>query len=185
MKDLLSFNLRLNLFEAHRIMSESKEIAQETERDLLQDVANISGKPGLFRILKPGRSGVIIESLDSKREKSMAAASAKVSILKDVSVYIDDEEEESIPLADVFLKIRETQGTELKFDPKKASELELRDAFEVALPNYHKLRVYTSDIKKIFSWYSILSEQLPEFFENQSAEAEEAEKEPKKKSSKK
>src|SRR5690606_2045196 len=108
----------------------------ETEKDFLQDIANISGKPGLFRIVKPGRSGVIIETLDDKRERSMAAASAKVSILKDVSVYVEDEENESIPLKDVFLKIRETSGGELSFDPKKVIEPELRDQFEGVLPNY-------------------------------------------------
>ncbi len=152
-------------------MSESKENIKET--GFLQDVANISGKPGLFRILKPGRSGVIIESLDARRERSMAAASAKVSILKDVSVYIDDEESESIPLADLFLKIREVLGSELPFDVKKASDAEVRDQFELVLPNYHRSRVYTSDMKKVFAWYTILSEQLPEFFEAQAASDEE------------
>jgi hypothetical protein len=166
-------------------MSDSKEIVQDAEKDFLQDVANISGKPGLFRILKPGRSGVIIESLDSKREKSMAAASSKVSILKDVSVYVEDDEQESIPLGDVFLKIRDVLGAELNFDTKKASEEELRDSFEQVLPNYHKMRVYTSDIKKIFSWYLILSEQLPEFFEKPVAEEVVEEKAPKKKSTSK
>lgn len=166
-------------------MSDSKEIVQDIEKDLLQDLANISGKPGLFRILKPGRSGVIIESLDSKREKSMAAASSKVSILKDVSVYVEDDEQESVPLGDVFLKIRETLGKELSFDAKKASEEELRDSFEVVLPNYHRLRVYASDIKKIFSWYVILSEQLPEFFDSQAVEEVVEEAAPKKKSASK
>lgn len=127
---------------------------------------------------------MIIESLDSKREKSMAAASAKVSILKDVSVYVEDDEQESVPLGEVFGKIRETLGAELQFDPKKASESDLRDNFEVVLPTYHRLKVYASDIKKIFSWYSILSEQLPEFFEKP-VESAESEAEPEKASAEK
>jgi len=156
-------------------MSETKDKVTEIEKDHLQDIANISGKPGLYRILKPGRTGIIIETLDAKREKTMAAASAKVSILKDVSVYIEDEEAESIPLKDVFLKIREKLGKDLSFDPRKLIEPELRDQFEEVLPNFHKERVYTSDIRKIFAWYQILSEQVPELFE-QSASAEEEEK---------
>lgn len=150
-------------------MSESKENVQEKEKDFLQDIANISGKPGLFRILKPGRSGVIIETLDDKRERSMASASAKVSILKDVSVYVEDDNLESVPLGDVFLKIREVLGDRLAFDPKKASDVDLRDSFESVLPSFHRTKVYASDIKKIFSWYAVLSEQLPEFFEKQPA----------------
>ena len=158
-------------------MSETKENVQEKEKDFLQDIANISGKPGLFRILKPGRSGVIIETLDDKRERSMASASAKVSILKDVSVYVEDDNQESVPLGDVFLKIREVLGEQLPFDPKKVSDVDLRDSFENVLPSFHRSKVYTSDIKKIFTWYAVLSEQLPEFFENQPAEGSASEKE--------
>jgi hypothetical protein len=155
-------------------MSVSKESTQETNNDSLQYIANISGRPGLFRILKPGRTGVIIETLDDKRERSMAAASSKVSILKDVSVYVEDEEEESIPLSSVFLKIREVFGADLAFDPKKSSDGELRDQFEAVLPTYHKSKVYASDIKKIFSWYLILSDRLPELFDPQNSEEAEA-----------
>ncbi len=158
-------------------MSESKENVQEKEKDFLQDIANISGKPGLFRILKPGRSGVIIETLDDKRERSMASASAKVSILKDVSVYVEDEDQESVPLADVFLKIREVLGEQLAFDPRKASDADLRDSFENVLPSFHRSKVYASDIKKIFAWYAVLSEQLPEFFEKQPSAGDAPEKE--------
>jgi hypothetical protein len=35
--------------------------------ELLKEVANISGKSGLYRILKPTRTGVIVESLDGKK----------------------------------------------------------------------------------------------------------------------
>lgn len=33
-----------------------------------KDIATVSGKPGLYKILKPSRSGVILESLDEKKE---------------------------------------------------------------------------------------------------------------------
>ena len=39
--------------------------------ELLKEVANISGKPGLYRIVKPTRTGVIVESLDQKKEKTV------------------------------------------------------------------------------------------------------------------
>ena len=56
--------------------------------ELLKEIANFSGKSGLYRILKPGRGGVIVESLDGKREKSMIGASARVSVLKDISIFM-------------------------------------------------------------------------------------------------
>ena len=39
--------------------------------ELLRDIAHISGKSGLYRILKPGRGGVIVETLDEKKQKEM------------------------------------------------------------------------------------------------------------------
>lgn len=32
-----------------------------------KDIATVAGKPGLYKVLKPSRSGVILESLDEKR----------------------------------------------------------------------------------------------------------------------
>jgi hypothetical protein len=40
------------------------EKVESTGMDLLKEIANVSGKGGLFRILKPSRAGVIVESLD-------------------------------------------------------------------------------------------------------------------------
>ena len=37
----------------------------------LRQIANIAGYSGLYRILKPSRAGVIVESLDNKKEKTM------------------------------------------------------------------------------------------------------------------
>ena len=34
-----------------------------------KDIATVAGKPGLFKVLKPSRSGVILESLDDKKAK--------------------------------------------------------------------------------------------------------------------
>ena len=138
--------------------------------DVLQDIANITGKPGLFRILKPGRAGVIIESLDAKREKSIASATAKVSVLKDVSVYVEDEEIESIPLSDIFLEIRAKHGETLAIDSKKASDKDLVEFLNGVLPNYDREKVYISDIRKIVSWYSILSANVPALFVQPAAE---------------
>lgn len=131
--------------------------------DLLKEVANISGKPGLFRVLKPGRSGVIVESLDGKREKQMIGANAQVSVLKDVSIFTDADED-STPLETVFLSIRSTYGEILEIDPKKASDKEYIEFLNSVLPAFDRSKVYVSDIKKIISWYSIISKYLPEVF---------------------
>jgi hypothetical protein len=145
------------------------EKVESTGMDLLKEIANVSGKGGLFRILKPSRAGVIVESLDEKREKTLIGPTARVSVLKDVSIFTDGEEE-SAPLADVFLKIREEHGEEVTLQPKTASDKELIEFLNKILPDFDRSKVYVSDIKKIISWYNLLSKYTPELFEGNVAE---------------
>lgn len=145
------------------------EKAESTGMDLLKEIANVSGKSGLFRILKPSRAGVIVESLDEKREKTLIGPTARVSVLKDVSIFTDGEEE-SIALADVFLKIREVHGEEIALPVKTSSDKELIEFLNEILPEFDRSKVYVSDIKKIITWYNLLSKYTPELFAVQQTE---------------
>jgi len=142
--------------------------------ELLQEVANISGKPGLYRIVKPGRAGVIVETLDAQKKKELIPVNAKVSVLKDISIYTE-QFDKSVPLADLFFKIRELFGNQVDLDVKSANSTELFDFMAKILPDFDRERVYSSDVKKIIQWYNILSVQLPALFdapsEDESSEA--------------
>ena len=146
---------------------------ETTGMDLLKEIANVSGKSGLFRILKPSRAGVIVEGLDEKREKTLIGPTARVSVLKDVSIFTDGEEE-SVPLSDVFLKIREVHGEAVELQVKSASDKELIEFLNKILPDFDRSKVYVSDIKKIITWYNLLSKYTPELFVEPVAEVEEA-----------
>ncbi|MBU1820155.1 MAG: DUF5606 domain-containing protein [Bacteroidetes bacterium] len=131
--------------------------------EILKEIANVSGKSGLYRILKPGRAGVIVESLDAKKEKSMIGATARVSVLKDVSIFTDGAQE-SVPISDVFMKIRSIHGEQVSLVPKEASDKDLIEFLDEVLPEFDRSRVYTSDIKKIITWYNTISAHFPEAF---------------------
>ena len=131
--------------------------------ELLRDIAHISGKSGLYRILKPGRGGVIVETLDEKKQKEMVSSNARVSVLKDISIYTEDQNK-SIPLGDILLKARELHGEKVEFDFKSASNNKIFDLFAEIMPEFDRQKVYPSDIKKIIGWYNILSTNLPEIF---------------------
>lgn len=136
--------------------------------ELLRDIAHISGKSGLYKILKPGRSGVIVETLDDKKQREMASANARVSVLKDISIYTEDHNK-SIPLSDIFLKIRELHGETVGEEYKNYSNNQLFDFFAAVTPDFDRQRVYASDIKKIITWYNVLSQYLPEIFTAEAA----------------
>ena len=50
----------------------------------LSEIATLAGKSGLFRVLKPTRTGVILESLDEKKTKIVAGTQHRVSVLEEI-----------------------------------------------------------------------------------------------------
>ncbi len=126
----------------------------------LKKIAAISGKPGLFKVVKPTRSGVIVESLDEKKRKLVVGATSRMSVLKEVSIYTTDEEG-SVPLAEVILKIYNEYKLDVGLD-SKASSGELMSFLKDIVPNYDEEKVYISDVKKLVSWYNIIVKNTPE-----------------------
>lgn len=127
------------------------------------DVASVSGKGGLFKILKPTRTGVILESLDEKKAKLVANATQRVSVLSDISIYTTDQEG-SVPLGDVFSKINKEFGNEPGVTSTSDPE-ELKSFIKHVIPNYDPSRVYVSDIKKVVNWYGSICKNAPELLE--------------------
>lgn len=130
-----------------------------------KEIAAISGKGGLFRITKPTRTGVIVESIDDKNNRMVASAANRISILKEISVYTTTSEG-SIPLENVLRTIYEEfqddPGVSGNSDPE-----ELKAFIKHVVPEYDPARVYVSDIKKIISWYNILFKYAPEVLQEQ------------------
>ncbi len=135
----------------------------------LKELAAISGMPGLYRLLKAARHGVLVETLDEKRARIMAPARNKVSLLSEISIYTTDYDV-NVPLDEAFGRIRAAYGEDFAVS-NKSSEAELTAFMEKALPEYDAERVYFSDIKKLAHWYGIVSKQVP-YTEAAAAEAE-------------
>jgi hypothetical protein len=129
----------------------------------LKEIATVSGRGGLFKLLKPTRSGVILESIDEQKNKLVAGPQYRVSLLKEISIYTTGKES-SVPLEDVLSRIFEKYGNKVPVQPKSTSE-ELSAFIEDVVPEYDRDRVYTSDIKKLITWYTILSTHAPGLFE--------------------
>ena len=129
----------------------------------LRDIAAVSGKGGLFKVLKPTRTGVILETLDSAKKKVIVGANARVSLLREISIYTTSAES-SVMLEKVFGAIRTKFGTKISVSAKDDGAVLESFLLEV-VPDYDKDRVYLSDIKKLVTWYSVVSEFAPELFE--------------------
>ena len=118
---------------------------------ILKDILSISGEPGLFRFIAQGKNAIIVEHLETKK-RSSAYSSAKVSSLEDIAIFTETED---MPLGKVFDLIHEKENGGPAID-SKADPAKLKIWFEGILPDYSKDKVYTSDIKKLASWYNIL-----------------------------
>ncbi|WP_201981716.1 DUF5606 family protein [Hymenobacter rubidus] len=124
----------------------------------LQELAAISGMPGLYRLVRAARHGVLVESLDEKATRTLAPARNKVSLLSEISIYTQDEDQ-NVPLTEVFERIHQQHGAAAPVTAK-SSEGELTDFLAGVIPDYDRDRVYLSDIKKLASWYNIVGKHL-------------------------
>lgn len=140
-----------------------------------KEIATVSGKPGLFKVLKPTRTGVILESMDEKKAKLVAGISHRVSILGDISIYTLTEEGAE-PLQQVMQKVEAEFEGDLGLD-SNPDDAELRAFMKHILPEVDETRVYVSDIKKLISWYKIIRKFAPEVLQPSEEEEESAEKE--------
>ena len=140
---------------------------------MIRKIVSIAGKPGLYKLVSQGRNMLIVEALATGR-RTPAYAHDKVISLADVAIYTT---EEDMPLGQVLEKVKEaTNGQAV--DVKSYTDADLRNYFATILPNFDQDRVYTTDIRKLFSWYNILiASGITEFVpaEDENAEAPAAE----------
>jgi hypothetical protein len=126
----------------------------------LREVAAVSGRGGLFKILKPTKNGVILEAIDASKKRFVAGANERVSILNEISIYTTDKDG-SVPLEEVLHKIKAKYDADTKITAKSSND-DLGAFLASVLPEYDREKVYHSDIKKLANWYSILLANFPE-----------------------
>jgi hypothetical protein len=126
----------------------------------LAEIASISGKGGLFKVIAPTKSGVILESLDETKTKLVATTSHRLSLLHEISIYTTTKEG-TVPLEEVLKKMHVEFGDDLGVDGN-SDATELKSFMKAILPIYDENRVYVSDIKKLVRWYDTILKFAPE-----------------------
>lgn len=128
----------------------------------LEKIATVSGKGGLFKVVAPTKSGVILESMDESRTKLIATTNHRLSLLNEISIYTTTKEG-TVALEDVLKKINKDFADDLGVDSNSDAS-ELKAFLKSVLPEYDEDRVYVSDIKKLVKWYELIRKHAPEFF---------------------
>ncbi|MFM6975589.1 MAG: DUF5606 domain-containing protein [Sphingobacteriaceae bacterium] len=137
----------------------------------LRGIVSVSGKPGLFKLIGQNKTGFILESLDNLKTKLVVNMSnAKMASLEDITIF---GEEEDLKLIDIFEKMKGIKS----IPDAKADGTALRNFFREAAASHDEERVYSSDIKKIITWFNIIkdlplfTEKAPEPIDEQSVKA--------------
>lgn len=134
---------------------------------MIRNILAIAGRPGLFKIVKQGKNMLIVSQLATGKCQP-AYARDKVSSLGDISIYTVTDDK---PLSEVFELIKaKNEGN--KVDIKAiGGDSEIREYFAGILPEFDNDRVYTADIKKIFSWYNqLIDAGITDFTDSDEAE---------------
>lgn len=121
----------------------------------LNGIISIAGMSGLYKVIAQTKNGLIVESLADKK-RTPVYATHKVSTLEDVRIYSTGDE---VPLKEVFQKIYDKEKGSATSVDHKAPDAELKNYLKSAFAEYDEDRVYTSDIKKLISWYNIIHKE--------------------------
>lgn len=129
----------------------------------LRGIVAVSGRPGLYKLVGQNKGGYVLESLDAQKVKIVAnITTTKLASLEDITIYGEDED---LKLIDVLANIAAATGN---VPDAKSDGKELKAFFEEVAPNHDQDKVYSSDMKKIITWYHLLKD-LPLFSETSTA----------------
>jgi len=109
----------------------------------------VTGMPGLYELLSSKSDGAIVRSLDDKTTRFVASRSHNFSHLESIEVYTI---RDNVNLVDV-LKAMEASSSKL---PDEKDNAALKAYFQKVYPDLDFGRVYSSDLKKMVKWFSVL-----------------------------
>lgn len=109
----------------------------------------VTGMPGLYELISSKSDGAIVRSLDDQSTKFASTRQHQFSHLESIEIYTV---RDNVNLTDV-LKAMEAAG-EILPDEKNANAVKVY--FEKVYPDMDFERVYSSDMKKMLKWYSVI-----------------------------
>ncbi len=113
-------------------------------------IISVTGLGGLFELLSSKSDGAIVRSLEDKSTRFVSSRVHNFSHLESIEIFTV---RDNVNLADVFL-IMQKDTTPL---PDEKDNAAVKKYFENVYPDMDFDRVYTSDMKKMVKWLSILT----------------------------
>lgn len=135
---------------------------------------SVTGRPGLYKIITQGSNMLVVEDLSNGKRFPVHSRERIVS-LGDIAMYTESADK---PLGEILDLVYASEKGEAIDVKALAKDGKLRDKFAEILPDFDRDRVYDNDIKKLFTWYNILTKAgYTSFGEKSPENAEESTKE--------
>ena len=136
---------------------------------MITNILSIAGKPGLYKLVSRGRNMLIVESL-STGKRTPAYSHDKVMSLADIAIYTTGEDR---PLAQVLELVKEKAAAQPVDIKAIGDDAALREYFAGVMPDFDRERVYTTDIRKLLTWYNaLLAAGITEFADKPEADTD-------------
>ncbi len=110
---------------------------------------SVTGLSGLYELISSKADGGIVRSLDDNSTKFVSSRIHSFSHLETIEVYT---KKDNVNLVEVFTAMK--NSTEKLPDEKDVAAI--KKYFAKVFPEMDFDRVYTSDMKKMVKWYSLL-----------------------------
>jgi hypothetical protein len=114
-------------------------------------IISVTGLGGLYELVTSKADGAVVRSLEDKSTKFVSSRVHNFSHLESIEVYTV---KDNTVLAELF---KEMKNSKEPIPDAKADGKALKSYFEKVYPDLDFERVYASDMKKIVSWYGILT----------------------------
>lgn len=111
---------------------------------------SITGFSGLFELLSSKNDGAIVKSLEDQSHKFVSSRLHQFSHLESIEIYTIDE---NVNLVEIFQAMKNSE----KILPSEKDDKAIKIYFKDVYPTIDFERVYTSDMKKIIKWYTVIS----------------------------
>ncbi|MDP4214223.1 MAG: DUF5606 domain-containing protein [Bacteroidota bacterium] len=109
----------------------------------------ITGLPGLYELISSKSDGGIVRSLEDKTTRFVSSRVHQFSHLESIEVYTNRHNENLVTI------LKAMEGSEEKL-PDDKDPAALKSYFEKVYPELDHTRVYTSDLKKMIKWFTVL-----------------------------
>ncbi len=131
----------------------------------------VTGLPGLYELISSKSDGAIVRSLDDKSTRFVSSRIHNFSHLESIEIYTV---RDNVNLVDI-LKAMEASDAKMPDDKDNSS---LKTYFSKVYPDLDFDRVYSSDLKKMVKWFTVLKNNNIEIKLSEAAAEEEAEEAP-------